>query len=335
MHGGVLRATDPAGLDDGDPLASKQEPTTGAMVTDTSESTFSAGNPDVPANLQNDDGFNRTIEFSTDYCTAQGTPRPAIPGNAAPPTRTQPHDAPVRLATEQEQFEAAKIGMWNGVVDLATALTAGTNPKLAEIADGMIGPLRLPPPRLTGNALHDYELQGSYKGGGYFTLTVSMALPMAGEGEGFGVLSSEGSGLFGVEEAAAGAGTAAGGAASGTAAEGAEASLVARAEQIHGALDTTAQGMRTTAVLDTSAGRVVASGGRDLTPGQRALLQAGEMYNVAPGVHAEVTAITGARQIGAQLRAIGTTRDFCPFCIDYIEQSGGMITGPRTAVWPQ
>jgi RHS repeat-associated protein len=118
------------------------------------------------------------------------------------------------------------------------------------------------------------------------------------------------------------------------AAEGTEA-LVARAEQIHGALDTTAQGMRTTAVLDTSAGRIVASGGRDLTPGQKALLQAGEMFNNAPGVHAEVTAITGARQIGAQLQAIGTTRDFCPFCIDYIEQSGGVITGPRTAVWPQ
>ncbi len=54
----------------------------------------------------------------------------------------------------------------------------------------------------------------------------------------------------------------------------------------------------------------------------------------APGVHAEVTSILGARQIGAQLRAIGTTRNFCPFCIDYIEQSGGVITGPRTAVWP-
>ena len=120
-----------------------------------------------------------------------------------------------------------------------------------------------------------------------------------------------------------------------TSAGGAEASLVARAQQFHSALDSVAQEMRTTVALDTSAGRVIAGGGRDLTPGQRALLQAGEMYNTAPGVHAEVTAITGARQIGAQLRAIAATRDFCPFCIDYIQQSGGVITGPNTAIWPQ
>jgi hypothetical protein len=114
-----------------------------------------------------------------------------------------------------------------------------------------------------------------------------------------------------------------------------ESVFVARAEQIHAPLDAIAQEMRVTAVLDTSAGRVVGSGGRDLSPAQRALLQAGERYNVAPGVHGEVTVILGARQVGARLRAIGTTADFCPACIDYIEQSGGVITGPRTAEWPQ
>jgi hypothetical protein len=110
--------------------------------------------------------------------------------------------------------------------------------------------------------------------------------------------------------------------------------LAERAEEIHKILDKTARGMRTTAVLDTSAGRIVGGGGVDLTPAQRAALQPGEIPAKAPGVHAEVTTILGARQMGAQLRAIGTTRDFCPFCIDYIQQSGGVITGPRTAVWP-
>jgi hypothetical protein len=118
------------------------------------------------------------------------------------------------------------------------------------------------------------------------------------------------------------------------AAEGTEA-LVARAGQIHAVLDDEiAEGMRTTAVLDTSAGRVVAGGGVDLSPAQRAALGAGEMAAKAPGVHAEVTSILGARSIGARLQALGTTREFCPACADYIEQSGGVITGPNTAVWP-
>src|SRR5262249_43619932 len=64
-----------------------------------------------------------------------------------------------------------------------------------------------------------------------------------------------------------------------------------RATQIHGALDAIAQEMRTTAVLETSAGRIVASGGPDLNPAQRALLQAGETFAKWPGAHAEVTAL--------------------------------------------
>ena len=40
--------------------------------------------------------------------------------------------------------------------------------------------------------------------------------------------------------------------------------LAARANQVHGVLHKIAQGQRTTAVLDTSAGRIVAGGGRNL-----------------------------------------------------------------------
>ena len=55
------------------------------------------------------------------------------------------------------------------------------------------------------------------------------------------------------------------------------AQLAARARQVNGVLDPIAQSMRTAAVLRTSAGDIVAGGGRDLTAGQIASLNAGEI----------------------------------------------------------
>jgi hypothetical protein len=63
--------------------------------------------------------------------------------------------------------------------------------------------------------------------------------------------------------------------------------LATRAGEVHGALHPVAQRMRTTAVLETSGGRVVAGGGPDLTPAQRALLGPGESAARLPGAHAE------------------------------------------------
>lgn len=33
--------------------------------------------------------------------------------------------------------------------------------------------------------------------------------------------------------------------------------------------------------------------------------------------------------------AIGTSMDFCDLCELFIQETGGIITSPRTAYWPQ
>ncbi|RKH09905.1 hypothetical protein D7V97_15245 [Corallococcus sp. CA053C] len=117
------------------------------------------------------------------------------------------------------------------------------------------------------------------------------------------------------------------------AAQGTEA-LAARAEQVHGVLDPIAAAQRTTAAMDTSAGRIIASGGRDLTPAQRATLLPGEIAGKLPKAHAEVTAITKAQEIGATPQSMAVTRPICDQCSIAIEASGGTVTSPTTAVWP-
>jgi hypothetical protein len=111
--------------------------------------------------------------------------------------------------------------------------------------------------------------------------------------------------------------------------------LAAGANQIHGVLDPIAQAQRTTAVLETNAGRVVAGGARGLTPAQRAMLGPGEMAARMPGAHAEVTALTHAQGAGMNPWALEATRAFCPQCAAAIEGSGGTLTGPASAVWPR
>lgn len=112
------------------------------------------------------------------------------------------------------------------------------------------------------------------------------------------------------------------------------AGLSTRANQIHGALDPIAQVQRTTAVLETNAGRVVAGGARDLTPAQRAMLGHGETAARLPGAHAEVTAITHAQGAGLTPQALAVTRVICPQCAAVIEATGGRLTSPTTAAWP-
>jgi RHS repeat-associated protein len=112
--------------------------------------------------------------------------------------------------------------------------------------------------------------------------------------------------------------------------------LTERAGQIHGVLDPIAQTQRTTAVLETNTGRIAAGGVRDLTPAQRrAAVAGGDQPARLPGAHAEVTALKAAERSGATPQAIGTSRNICPACRDYIQSKGGVVTGPRTAVWPK
>ncbi|WP_438023101.1 RHS repeat-associated core domain-containing protein [Sorangium sp. So ce233] len=111
--------------------------------------------------------------------------------------------------------------------------------------------------------------------------------------------------------------------------------LASRAAQVHSALDPIAQAQRTTAVLDSTAGRIVAGGARDLTPAQRAALLPGEIPGYLPRAHAEITALETARALGGTPQALGVTRAICPACQTAIEESGGLLTSPNTAVWPR
>ncbi|KYF61036.1 type IV secretion protein Rhs [Sorangium cellulosum] len=111
--------------------------------------------------------------------------------------------------------------------------------------------------------------------------------------------------------------------------------LASRAAQVHSALDPIAQAQRTTAVLDSTAGRIVAGGARDLTPAQRAALLPGEIPGYLPRAHAEITALETARALGGTPQALGVTRAICPACQTAIEASGGLLTSPNTAVWPR
>jgi hypothetical protein len=107
--------------------------------------------------------------------------------------------------------------------------------------------------------------------------------------------------------------------------------LTERATEIHNALDPIAQGLRTTAVLETDVGRIIAGGARDLSPAQRALLGPGEIAARAPGVHAEVTALDRAASIGATPLELTVTRTICPACAAV----GGRLTSQTTAVFPR
>ena len=111
--------------------------------------------------------------------------------------------------------------------------------------------------------------------------------------------------------------------------------LAARADEIHSALDPIAQKLRTTAVLETSGGNIIAGGARDLSPAQRALLRQGEIAAKLPGADAEVTALSHANRLGLQPRAMAVTRTICPECAATIRASGGTLISPTTAIWPR
>ena len=110
--------------------------------------------------------------------------------------------------------------------------------------------------------------------------------------------------------------------------------LSARANEIHRVLDSVAQTKRTTAILRTDLGDIVAGGGRDLDVGQKAILQAGEIAASFRDAHAEATALAKAQQLGAIPRAIAVTRTICPACAKLIEDAGGILTSARTAIFP-
>lgn len=108
--------------------------------------------------------------------------------------------------------------------------------------------------------------------------------------------------------------------------------LRSRADELSGVLDPIARNSRTSAVLGTRQGRdVLAGGGRDLSPAQRALARDGDVIARGRGLHAEVTAVNGARTAGLTPQGIGVSRPICPACISFLEDAGATITSPFTA----
>ncbi|NTW40946.1 MAG: RHS repeat-associated core domain-containing protein [Cellulomonadaceae bacterium] len=168
-------------------------------------------------------------------------------------------------------------------------------------------------PWLTGDSLGQAEQIGTGVG------TVTLALLPIGEAGAAARLAAG---------ARTGEGIAAGTVAADTA------GLEARASALQGVLDPIARNSRTAAALGTREGQtVLAGGGRDLSPLQRALVQEGEILAREPGAHAEVTAMNGARSAGLTPQGIGASRPICPACQGFLEESGATMTSPTTAWW--
>jgi RHS repeat-associated protein len=113
--------------------------------------------------------------------------------------------------------------------------------------------------------------------------------------------------------------------------------LTREADAIHNVLDPIARGQRATAVLRTDTGKIAAGGAKtDLTPAQRALARTlGAEPAAQKGSHAEVTVLNAAAKSGKSPVEIGVSGQIiCPACKAVIEQSGGQLTSPYTAVWP-
>lgn len=113
--------------------------------------------------------------------------------------------------------------------------------------------------------------------------------------------------------------------------------LAGRVDDFHGALDPIAQNSRTTSVMSTREGvDIISSGGRDLSPAQRALAQDGDVLGRMPGAHAEVTSLDAATKTGLSPSQIAVSRPICAGCQIAIQNSGGQILpGGMGAVWPR
>lgn len=110
--------------------------------------------------------------------------------------------------------------------------------------------------------------------------------------------------------------------------------LANRADDDHAALDPFAQRMRATAVGHTQDGVTVVGAGAVISRAcsERWPRRGGLLARLARA-HAEPTVLHGMIQNGKSPAALAATRDFCAACRSIIEEFGGAITGPRTAVW--
>ena len=78
------------------------------------------------------------------------------------------------------------------------------------------------------------------------------------------------------------------------------------------------------------------SGDEDLEPSQQnAVAAIGASSVPGAGSHAEIAALDYATSRGEFPQYIASSRPFCPVCRKEIEDRGGRITSPTTAVFPR
>jgi hypothetical protein len=114
--------------------------------------------------------------------------------------------------------------------------------------------------------------------------------------------------------------------------------LADTASQISGLVDSFAQTRRVVAVLQTSRGTLVAgSGNGRLEQAQRdAITNAGATRVPGAGVDAEIAALKFAKdQDRGEPQFIAASIPFCAGCRKAIQDAGGLITSPTTAVFPR
>jgi hypothetical protein len=156
-------------------------------ATATTPSPDQAATPPMPA-------ADPTAAAAPSPTTTQVSAPPSAPPSPppdpppAPPAQSQiqqasPPDSPTQESISQQQQEenwsAAKAGMWDSFVNLAAGLLfMGVNP----LARPQLDWAKFGPPASTGEAGRDADLLDNYQSGGLFTTTISLAAPFATEG---------------------------------------------------------------------------------------------------------------------------------------------------------
>jgi hypothetical protein len=118
---------------------------------------------------------------------AQAQPGDPAGGTPAPDNPQQGGQSATQI--DEANWDAAKAGMWDGVVGLAqglVTLSLATNPAFVPLAlSGLLPSLdfaKAGPPALTGDPVRDSELLDNYHSGGLVTTTISLASPIGAEG---------------------------------------------------------------------------------------------------------------------------------------------------------
>lgn len=166
------------------------------QTTPTQNSAPQTTQPPTPAAPTPDPSLTQTPQAQPQpQVTQPNTPTPQQtppPVQQTAPDQTQvnqpappaaPPSSPItQNQIDEQNWSAAKSGMWDSLVDLAQGLikmTPGAMPFGPQLS---LDFLKSGPPAPTGNPARDAELLDNYKSGGWVTTTVSIALPIGAEG---------------------------------------------------------------------------------------------------------------------------------------------------------